>query len=163
MAERFGDYLQINTPEPRHRLLHPLPGRNTLISALRTSHSEHVHVLSASIKFAIQGQIDVETKRGVHRLNNTRFLVLNAWEPYTFQIAPRSAAQTFSLFFRAHYLASLQDTLVKSDERLLEQLSGNELSAHLEFPEALFHAGSNDVGIRLFALFRGWQAGGSQH
>lgn len=163
VAEPFEDHLQINTPEPRQRSLQPPAGRNTLISALRTSHSTHVHVLSASVKFAVHGQIDVETRRGVYRLNNTRFLVLNAWEPYTFQIAPRSTAQTFSLFFRARYLASLQDALVKGDADLLEQPPDNELSSHLEFPEVPFPTCHHSVGRQLLALFRAWQAGTSQH
>jgi len=155
------DSLQINTPEPRGVRG---GGRNTLISALRTWHSPHVHVLSASVKFAIRGEIDVETRHGVYRLNHRRFLVLNAYEPYTFQIAPKSTAQTCSLFFRSRYLASLQQALVTSDSQLLDAIPGDdELSPHLEYPEVLVPAGSHRVGAGLSALFSAWQAGASQY
>jgi AraC family transcriptional regulator len=157
------DFLQINTPEPRGPRTNS-GGRNTLISSFRTWHSPHVHVLSASVKFAIRGEIDVETRRGTYRLNNRRFLFVNAYEPYTFQIAPKSAAQTCSLFFRSRYLASLQHALTGNDEWLLDRIPDDgELSAHLEYPEALIPATSHAVGARLHALFQAWQAGGSPH
>ena len=157
------DFPQINTPEPRGPRS-ASGGRNTLISSYRTWHSPHVHVLSASVKFAIRGEIDVETRRGVYRLTNRRFLFLNAYEPYTFQIAPKSAAQTFSLFFRSRYLASLQQALATSEERLLDQPpDDNELSPHLEYPEVLVPASTSDVGARLRALFDAWQTGASPH
>lgn len=156
------DFLQINTPEPRG----PRGtggGRNTLISAFRTWHSPHVHVLSASVKFALRGEIDVETRRGVYRLTNRRFLFLNAYEPYTFQIAPKSAAQTCSLFFRARYLASLERSLTARDAELLERPPDDELTPHLEYPEVLVPAATQGVGTRLGALFSAWQAGASPH
>jgi AraC-like DNA-binding protein len=163
-AESFEDDLQINTPEPpRDRPRLPGAARNTLISSFRTWHSPHVHVLSASIKFAIRGEIDVETRRGVYRLNSTRFVVLNAFEPYTFQIAPRSAAQTCSLFFRPGYLASLQDTLCRSDAALLDDGTGAILASHLEYPEVVFPAAAHRVGRRLRAVFSAWQAGASPY
>jgi AraC-like DNA-binding protein len=116
-----------------------------------------------SIKFAISGEIDVETKRGSYRLSNKRFLLLNAWEPYTFQIAGRNAAKTFSLFFRAKYLSGIEETLVNSDEKHLDDGPAEGLSQHLEFPEALFPADSHAVGARLKALFTTWQSGASAH
>jgi AraC family transcriptional regulator len=157
------DFLQINTPEP----IGPRSnsgGRNTLISSFRTWHSPHVHVLSASVKFAIRGEIDVETRQGVYRLTNRRFLFLNAYEPYTFQIAPRSAAQTCSLFFRSRYLAALERALVTSDARLLDQPpTDDELTSHLEYPEVLIPSASHGVGGSLVALFDAWQAGASPY
>jgi AraC family transcriptional regulator len=157
------DFLQINTPEPRGPRTNS-GGRNTLISSFRTWHSPHVHVLSASVKFAIRGEIDVETRRGTYRLNHRRFLFVNAYEPYTFQIAPKSAAQTCSLFFRSRFLASLQHALTGNDDRLLDRIPDDgELSAHLEYPEALIPATSHAVGARLHGLFHAWQAGGSQY
>jgi AraC-like DNA-binding protein len=157
------DFLQINTPEPRGPR-GTSGDRNTLISSFRTWHSPHVHVLSASVKFAIRGEIDVETRSGTYRLTNRRFLVLNAYEPYTFQIAPKSAAQTFSLFFRSRYLASLQHALTGNTEQLLDRIPDDaELSPHLEYPEALIPATSEAVGRRLRALFDAWQAGGSPY
>lgn len=160
----FEDFLNINTPEPPPGPRNDCSGRrNTLISALRKSHSTHVHVLSASVKFAIMGEIEVETTRGIHRLNNKRFLVLNAWEPYTFKIAPGSLARTLSLFFRPRYLSSLQEVAVKNDAALLERGPGQQLSAHLDFPEAVIPSTSSNVGPRLLALFNAWQRGASQH
>lgn len=160
----FEDFLEINCPEPPPgRRSGHAGGRNTLISALRKWHSPHVHILSSSIKFAIAGEIDIETNKGKYRLNSKRFLILNAWEPYTFTIAPKSVARTFSLFFRSRYLPSLQDTLLHSDAALLERGSGEDLSTQLEFPEIIFHSGSNTVGVRLLALFNAWQKGASQH
>jgi AraC family transcriptional regulator len=154
------DFLQINTPEPRVRTGR---GRNTLISAYRTWHSPHVHVLAASVKFAIRGEIDVETRRGKYRINNRRFLMLNAYEPYTFQIAPKSAAQTCSLFFRPRYLSSVEQALVMSDERLLDSSAEEDTPAHLEYPEILVPAASNRVAEKLTVLFNAWQAGASQY
>lgn len=152
------DFLQINTPEPTVPTRSPSGGRNTLISSYRTWHSPHVHVLSASVKFAIRGEIDVQTQHGVYRLNNRRFLFLNAYEPYTFQIAPRSAAQTFSLFFRSRYLASL------ACARSLDVIPDDgDLSPHLEYPEVLVSASAHTIGGRLRALFDAWQAGASPH
>ncbi len=153
----MGDFLQINTPEPTGPRT-PSGGRNTLISSFRTWHSPHVHVLSASVKFAIRGEIDVETQHGVYRLNNRRFLFLNAYEPYTFQIAPRSAAQTFSLFFRSRYLASL------ACARSLDNMPDDgDLSPHLEYPEVLVSANAHAIGGRLRALFDAWQADASPY
>lgn len=160
------DFLQINTPEPRgpRGADRAGGGRNTLISAFRTWHSPHVHVLSASVKFALRGEIDVETRRGVYRLTHQRLLVLNAYEPYTFQIAPKSAAQTCSLFFRSRYLASLERSLTTRDAELLDQSPGDEaLAAHLEYPEVLVPAASHGVGARLGALFTAWQSGASPY
>lgn len=156
------DFLQINTPEPRSPRS-VSGGRNTLISSFRTWHSPHVHVLSASVKFAIRGEIDVETRRGVYRLTNRRFLFLNAYEPYTFQIAPKSAAQTCSLFFRSRYLASLERSLMARDAELLDRPPDDDLTPHPEFPEVLVPAGSQAVGARLVALFNAWQSGASPH
>jgi AraC-like DNA-binding protein len=157
------DFPQINTPEPRGPRSGS-GGRNTLISAFRTWHSPHVHVLSASVKFAIRGAIDVETRQGAYRLTNRRFLFLNAYEPYTFQIAPNSAAQTCSLFFRSRYLASLERALTTRDGALLDLPAGDEeLTPHLEYPEVLVPAASHAVGARLVALFDAWQAGASPH
>jgi hypothetical protein len=50
------DFLQINSPE------RPLRGLNTLISSTRTWHSSHLHILPMSIKSAVRGEIDVETR-----------------------------------------------------------------------------------------------------
>ncbi|HZS57849.1 MAG TPA: AraC family transcriptional regulator [Gemmatimonadaceae bacterium] len=158
------DFLEINAPEPTGPRRSASGGRNTLISAFRTWHSPHVHVLSASVKFAIRGEIDVETRRGTYRLTNRRFLFLNAYEPYTFQIAPKSAAQTCSLFFRSRYLASLERALTTRDGDLLELPPDDEaLAPHLEYPEVLVPAGSHAVGARLIGLFNAWQAGASPH
>jgi AraC family transcriptional regulator len=89
---------------------------------------------------------------------------LNAYEPYTFQIAPKSAAQTCSLFFRSRYLASLQHAMIGSDECLLDQIPDDgDLSAHLEYPEILIPATSHAVGARLRVLFDAWQAGSSPY
>lgn len=160
----FEDFLNINTPEPPPGPRNECPGRrNTLISSLRNSHSPHVHVLSASVKFAIMGEIEVETTKGIHRLNNRRFLVLNAWEPYTFKIVPGSLARTFSLFFRPRYLSSLQEIALKNDAALLEQGRSQQLSAQIDFLEAVFPSSSSNVGPRLLALFHAWQGGASQH
>ena len=157
------DFLDINAPEPKGPRSGS-GGRNTLISSFRTWHSPHVHVLSASVKFAIRGAIDVETRRGTYRLTNKRFLFLNAYEPYTFQIAPKSAAQTCSLFFRSRYLASLERALTTSDARLLDQSpADDDLAPHLEYPEVLVPAASHGVGSRLVALFNAWQAGASAY
>jgi AraC-like DNA-binding protein len=152
----FEDCLQINAPE------RPLRGHNTLISALRSWHSPHLHVLPMSIKFAMTGNINVETQNGLYRINNRRFLVVNAWEPYTFHIAPGSVAQTCSLFFRSHYLSSVQRGLTKSNAALLEN-ADDPGCQYLEFPEALFPAQLKSVGARLRALFEAWQRGASQH
>lgn len=116
-----------------------------------------------SIKFAIRGQIDVETRTGAYRLSNRRFLILNAWEPYTFQIPARTATQTFSLFFRPRYLASVQDALQKTDDSLLNTSPTEGLRAHLEFPEALFPATTSRLDTLLLSLFAAWQGGASQH
>lgn len=158
------DFLEINCPEPP-----PGPrsdgarAHNTLISTLRKWHSPHVHVLASSIKFAITGEIDVETRSGSYRLNSKRFLVLNAWEPYVFKIAPGSIAWTFSLFFRSRYLPSLEEALLHGDAALLERGTSEKLSAQLEFPEAVFPSNSHSIGIRLRSLFNAWQRGASQY
>jgi AraC-like DNA-binding protein len=96
-------------------------------------------------------------------LTNRRFLFLNAYEPYTFQIAPKSAAQTCSLFFRSRYLASLGRSLMARDAELLDRPPDDDLTPHPEFPEVLVPAGSQAVGARLVALFNAWQSGASPH
>jgi AraC-like DNA-binding protein len=159
IAEEFiaEDFLQVNAPE------RPLRGLNTLISAARTWHSPHVHVLPMSIKFAVRGEIDVETRTRAYRLSNRRFLILNAWEPYTFQIPSRTVTQTLSLFFRPRYLASVQDALQKTDDSLLDTNPTEGLRTYVEFPEALFPAATSGLGAKLLSLFAAWQGGASQH
>jgi len=154
LEKPFEDLLQINTPE------RPLRGLNTLISAVRTWHSPHVHLLPGSIKFAIRGESVVETRTRAYRITNARFLLLNSWEPYTFTIPPGSVTQTFSLFFRPRYLASVQEAILRSDSNLLDQ--DVELTPYVEFPEALFAADTGGLKVRLLNLFNTWQHGGSQ-
>lgn len=151
------DFLQINTPE------YPLRGRNTLISSLRRWHSPHLHILPGSIKFAIRGQVEVETRSGVYRLNNHRILVLNAWEPYTFKIPSNTLTQTFTVFFRPRYLGSLQHSLINDDDALLVRGGNDELPLHLEFPETLLPAESNGLREKLLTLFNCWQTEVSQY
>lgn len=157
------DRLDINTPEPPPGPRRPHPGAgNVLISAERRWHSPHVHVLAGSVKFAIRGEIDVETRRGRYRVSRRRFLLVNAWEPYTFQIAPGDVAETCSLFFRGGYLASLQEAALGSHATLLERGPAEGARGQLEFPEALFEAGSSGVGPSLRQLHSAWRAGASQ-
>jgi AraC family transcriptional regulator len=153
----FEDWVEINPPE------HPLRGRNAIVSSLRNWHSPHEHHLPTSVKTALAGEIDIETRSARYRLSRERFLVVNAWERYSFKIAPGSTARTFSIFFRPRYVPSLEASLMRSHEALLDRDPNEKLPVYLELPETSYPATSCDIGRRLRALFDAWQREASQH
>lgn len=153
----FEDWVQINPPE------YPLRGRNSIVSSLRNWHSPHEHLLPTSLQTAMAGEIDVETRSAKYRLSSERFLVLNAWERYTFKVAPGSTARTFSLFFRPRYVSSLQTSLMENHEALLDRDPNEKHPTYIEFPETSYPATTLVIGKRLRALFDAWQKNASQH
>ena len=142
--------VQINPP------CSPLKGLNSIVSSSRSSVAPHQHCLPTSLKFVMSGGIDIETTRGRYRITPGRFVVVNAWEPYWFSIPKGSAARTFSLFFRPHFLPEILETALSTDEHLLE-CGPHVGAAYLEIPEALMSSEAGAVGAKTRQLFWLWQ------
>ena len=151
----FPETVQINPPA------YPLRGLNSIVSSVRSSVAAHKHCLPTSLKCAMSGVIDIETARGKYRISRERFVVINAWEPYSFSVRPGCTARTFSLFFRPQYLPEILEVGCSTDDHLLDH-GRQRPEPYLEIPEALMSSECHAIGAKTTQLFQSWQCGASQ-
>jgi AraC family transcriptional regulator len=134
---------------------------NTIVSSPRFSVAAHEHCLPASLKFVISGVVDIETARAKYRINRERFVLINAWETYSFSVPAGRTAQTFSLFFRPYLLSEIAEIARSTEEELLDYGSQRR-EPYLELPEAVMSSESCAIGTKMRCLFQSWQQGASQ-
>jgi AraC family transcriptional regulator len=109
----------------------------------------------------MSGIADVETEKGKYRISGERFVLINAWETYSFSVPSGRTAQTFSLFFRPYLLSEIAEIARSTEEELLDcGPRGHE--PYLEIPEALLSCESHAVGVKTRRFFQLWRRGASQ-